>query len=197
MSEHETEPIRVFVAEDESIIRLDIVETLNSLGFEVIGQSAHGDEVEAAVRELKPDVVLLDVQMPGRTGIEIAESLCADRVCAVVILSAFSQDGLVEEAIAAGVQAYLLKPFQKTEVAVAIRVGLARFYETQELVGELDTVQRRLSDRVLIDRAKGRLIDEHGMGESEAMKYLQRRAMNERRAARHVARDLLDGTISV
>lgn len=197
MSEVDEKPISVFVAEDEAIIRLDIVETLKSLGFSVIGEASHGDEVEDQVRELLPDVALLDVQMPGKSGIEIAQTLTRERVCAVVILSAFSQDGLVQEAIDAGVGAYLLKPFQKTEVAVQIRVALARFADSQFLAGEVTTLQQRLSDRVILDRAKGVLIDQYAMGEAEAMKYLQRRAMNERRTVRLVAKDLLDGTIDV
>lgn len=197
MSDNVDEPIEVFVAEDEAIIRLDIVETLKSLGFIVTGEASHGDEVEAQVRDLRPDVALLDVQMPGKSGIEIARTLTEDRVCAVVILSAFSQDSLVQEAIDAGVGAYLLKPFQKTEVAVQIKVALARFADSQTLAGEVTNLQQRLSDRVILDRAKGILIDKHAMGEAQAMKYLQRRAMDERRAVRLVAKDLLDGTITV
>ena len=102
--------IRVFVAEDEAIIRLDIVETLTVMGFDVVGQAARGDAAEIEIRELVPDVAILDIQMPGKTGIDVAKALTDDLVCAVVILSAFSQSGLVSEAIEAGVQAYLVKP---------------------------------------------------------------------------------------
>ncbi|MBT6446662.1 MAG: response regulator [Acidimicrobiaceae bacterium] len=191
----EGQGIRVFVAEDEAIIRLDIVETLSSMGFEVVGQSARGDDAETQVRELVPDVAILDIKMPGRTGIEVARSLTDDLVCAVVILSAFSQRGLVEEAIDAGVLAYLIKPFQRNEISVQIEVARARHQQMKELADEVDSLHQRLSDRVLLDRAKGVLIDNHGLGEAEAMRFVQKRAMDQRRAVRDVASDILDGSL--
>ncbi len=187
--------IRVFVAEDEAIIRLDIVETLSSMGFEVVGQSARGDDAETQIRELVPDVAILDIKMPGRTGIEVARSLTDDLVCAVVILSAFSQRGLVEEAIDAGVLAYLIKPFQRNEISVQIEVARARHQQMKHLADEVDSLHQRLSDRVLLDRAKGVLIDNHGLGEAEAMRFVQKRAMDQRRAVRDVASDILDGSL--
>ncbi|HAY67494.1 MAG TPA: response regulator [Acidimicrobiaceae bacterium] len=187
--------IRVFVAEDEAIIRLDIVETLSSMGFEVVGQSARGDDAETQIRELVPDVAILDIKMPGRTGIEVARSLTNDLVCAVVILSAFSQRGLVEEAIDAGVLAYLIKPFQRNEISVQIGVARARHQQMKHLADEVDSLHQRLSDRVLLDRAKGVLIDNHGLGEAEAMRFVQKRAMDQRRAVRDVASDILDGSL--
>ena len=187
--------IRVFVAEDEAIIRLDIVETLSSMGFEVVGQSARGDDAETQIRELVPDVAILDIKMPGRTGIEVARSLTNDLVCAVVILSAFSQRGLVEEAIDAGVLAYLIKPFQRNEISVQIEVARARHQQMKELADEVDSLHQRLSDRVLLDRAKGVLIDNHGLGEAEAMRFVQKQAMDQRRAVRDVASDILDGSL--
>ena len=191
----EGQGIRVFVAEDEAIIRLDIVETLSSMGFEVVGQSARGDDAETQIRELVPDVAILDIKMPGRTGIEVARSLTNDLVCAVVILSAFSQRGLVEEAIDAGVLAYLIKPFQRNEISVQIEVARARHQQMKELADEVDSLHQRLSDRVLLDRAKGVLIDNHGLGEAEAMRFVQKRAMDQRRAVRDVASDILDGSL--
>ena len=187
--------IRVFVAEDEAIIRLDIVETLSSMGFEVVGQSARGDDAETQIRELVPDVAILDIKMPGRTGIEVARSLTNDLVCAVVILSAFSQRGLVEEAIDAGVLAYLIKPFQRNEISVQIGVARARHQQMKHLADEVDSLHQRLSDRVLLDRAKGVLIDNHGLGEAEAMRFVQKQAMDQRRAVRDVASDILDGSL--
>lgn len=186
--------IRVYVAEDEAIIRLDIVETLTSMGFAIVGQSARGDVAEEDIRRLQPDVAILDIKMPGRTGIEVAKSLTEDLVCAVVILSAFSQRGLVDEAIDAGVLAYLIKPFQRNEIAVQIEVARARHRQMKELASEVSTLNRRLSDRVVLDRAKGVLIDRHGMGEAEAMRFLQKQAMDERRAVRDVAAEVLDGS---
>ena len=191
----EGQGIRVFVAEDEAIIRLDIVETLSSMGFEVVGQSARGDDAETQIRELVPDVAILDIKMPGRTGIEVARSLTNDLVCAVVILSAFSQRGLVEEAIDAGVLAYLIKPFQRNEISVQIRVARARHQQMKHLADEVDSLHQRLSDRVLLDRAKGVLIDNHGLGEAEAMRFVQKQAMDQRRAVRDVASDILDGSL--
>ena len=192
----EGQGIRVFVAEDEAIIRLDIVETLSSMGFEVVGQSARGDDAETQIRELVPDVAILDIKMPGRTGIEVARSLTNDLVCAVVILSAFSQRGLVEEAIDAGVLAYLIKPFQRNEISVQIAVARARHQQMKHLADEVDSLHQRLSDRVLLDRAKGVLIDNHGLGEAEAMRFVQKRAMDQRRAVRDVASDILDGSFA-
>jgi len=193
----EGQGIRVFVAEDEAIIRLDIVETLSSMGFEVVGQSARGDDAETQIRELVPDVAILDIKMPGRTGIEVARSLTNDLVCAVVILSAFSQRGLVEEAIDAGVLAYLIKPFQRNEISVQIGVARARHQQMKHLADEVDSLHQRLSDRVLLDRAKGVLIDNHGLGEAEAMRFVQKRAMDQRRAVRDVASDILDGSLEL
>jgi len=188
--------ITIYVAEDEAIIRLDIVETLTSMGFEVVGQSARGDEAEGQIRELEPDVAILDIQMPGKTGIEVARGLTEDLVCAVVILSAFSQRGLVDEAIDAGVLSYLIKPFQRTELAVQIEVARARHHQMKSLSGEVAQLNLKLEDRVKLDRAKGVLIDQHGLGEAEAMRFVQKLAMDQRRAVRDVAAEILDGTIT-
>ncbi len=188
--------IRVFVAEDEAIIRLDIVETLTVMGFDVVGQAARGDAAEIEIRELVPDVAILDIQMPGKTGIDVAKALTDDLVCAVVILSAFSQSGLVSEAIEAGVQAYLVKPFQRNEIAVQIEVAQARYEQMKDLSAEVTALNRRLADRVLLDRAKGVLIDEHGLGEAEAMRFVQKRAMDERRPVRDVAAEILNGSVA-
>ena len=188
--------IRVFVAEDEAIIRLDIVETLTVMGFDVVGQAARGDAAEIEIRELVPDVAILDIQMPGKTGIDVAKALTDDLVCAVVILSAFSQSGLVSEATEAGVQAYLVKPFQRNEIAVQIEVAQARYEQMKDLSAEVTALNRRLADRVLLDRAKGVLIDEHGLGEAEAMRFVQKRAMDERRPVRDVAAEILNGSVA-
>ena len=188
--------IRVFVAEDEAIIRLDIVETLTVMGFDVVGQAARGDAAEIEIRELVPDVAILDIQMPGKTGIDVAKALTDDLVCAVVILSAFSQSGLVSEAIEAGVQAYLVKPFQRNEIAVQIEVAQARYEQMKDLSAEVTALNQRLADRVLLDRAKGVLIDEHGLGEAEAMRFVQKRAMDERRPVRDVAAEILNGSVA-
>jgi AmiR/NasT family two-component response regulator len=136
------------------------------------------------------------VKMPGKTGIEVARSLTDDLVCAVVILSAFSQRGLVDEAINAGVLAYLIKPFQRNEIAVQIEVARARHQQMKDLASEVDSLNQRLSDRVLLDRAKGVLIDQYGLGEAEAMRFVQKRAMDQRRPVRDVAAEVLDGSLT-
>jgi len=187
--------LRLFVAEDEAIIRLDIVETLTDMGFDVVGQAARGDEAEEQIRKLMPDVALLDIKMPGKTGIEVAQGLTKDLICAVVVLSAFSQQGLVDEAIDAGVLAYLIKPFQRNDVAVQIEVARARHRQMKDLAGEVDELSQRLSDRVLLDRAKGVLIDKHGLGEAEAMRFVQKLAMDQRRSVREVASEVLSGLL--
>lgn len=189
-------PISVYVAEDESIIRLDLVETLDVLGFQVLGHSGRGDEAERQIRHLVPDVAILDVKMPGQTGVELAESLMADRVCACVIVSAFSQQALIDAAVDAGVFAYLLKPFQRNELSAQINVALARFRQLSDLDDELRDVNQRLADRVVMDRAKGRLIDDYGLGEAEAMRFLQQAAMNQRRPVRDIATDVLAGDLA-
>lgn len=193
-AEHES-ATTVFVAEDEAIIRLDIVETLEALGFQVVGQCGRGDEAEALIRELQPDVAILDIKMPGRTGIEVAQALTDELVCAVVILSAFSQRSLVEDAVAAGVFAYLLKPFQRSELAVQIEVALARYRQLRDKAGEVEELEQRLADRVILDRAKGVLIDKHRLSEADAMRFVQQEAMNQRRPVRDVAAEILNGQI--
>lgn len=185
----------VFVAEDEAIIRLDIVETLEALGFDVVGQCGRGDEAEELIRDLKPQVAILDIKMPGRTGIDVAKALTDDLVCAVVILSAFSQKSLVEDAVAAGVFAYLLKPFQRSELAVQIEVALARYNQLRDKATEVEDLEQRLADRVVLDRAKGVLIDKHGLSEADAMRFVQQEAMNQRRPVRDVAAEVLDGAL--
>jgi len=187
--------IRVVVAEDEAIIRLDLIETLRSLDFDVVGECARGDIAESVIRELQPDIAILDVKMPGRSGIEVANALTADQVCAVVMLSAFSQRSLVEAAVEAGVYAYLIKPFQQSELAVQIEVALARYRETRDLNSEIEDLNRRLEDRVALDRAKGRLIDQHGLSEHDAMRFVQKAAMDQRRSVREVAEEVLAGRL--
>ncbi len=193
----QTAPVQVVVAEDESIIRLDLCETLTGLGYDVVGEASRGDEAEALIRALEPDLAILDIKMPGRSGIDVARSLASELVCGVLILSAFSQQALVEEAAGAGVLAYLVKPFQHAELSTAIDVAVARHRQMVELSGRIDDLERRLVDRKTVDRAKGKLIGRHNMTEAEAMIFLQRRAMDGRQAMRTVAADILSGDIEI
>ena len=179
-----TAPRRIVVAEDEAIIRLDLCELLTEEGYEVVGETGRGDEVEALVRALEPDLALLDVKMPGLDGLSAARAIAADRRTAVIILTAFSQRSLVEEARDAGVQAYLVKPFQRAELVAAIEVALGR-------QRDLRTLEDQLVSRKLIDRAKAKLIARDAISEADAFGSLQRRAMDRRTSMRAIAEAVL------
>ena len=188
-------PTRVVVAEDEAIIRLDLRETLEEEGYEVIGETGRGDQAIELVRTLRPDLAILDVKMPGIDGIEAARAISAERICGVLMLTAFSQREFIEQARDAGALAYLLKPFQKSDLIPAIEVAMGRFRELQNLSGEVDALGEQLESRKLIDRAKGILMDECSMREQDAFTYLQRTAMSERSRMREVAERVINGTL--
>mgnify|MGYP003334258507 FL=1 len=183
----------IVIAEDEAIIRLDLREMLEEEGYSVVGEAGRGDQAVELVRNLKPDVVILDVKMPGMDGIEAAKRISADGVCAVLMLTAFSQREVVEQARDAGALAYLVKPFQKTDLVPAIELAIGRFAETKALVAEVSELTERLEVRKLIDRAKGKLIDAHGMKESEAFSFIQKSAMAKRASMRSIAESVLKG----
>ncbi len=188
-------PIRVVIAEDEAIIRLDLREMLEEEGYEVVGETGRGDQAVALCRELQPDVAVLDIKMPGLTGIEVARELTADKVCAIVILTAFSQRDVIAQATEAGALAYLVKPFQKNDVVPAIELALARHREVVELAREVQTLEEELETRKVVDRAKGLLMDRHGMSEADAFAWIQRRAMSERTRKRSVAERIVAGEL--
>ena len=185
--------MRVLVAEDEALIRMDLVEMLEEEGYAVVGEAADGGAAVAMATELRPDLVLLDVKMPVLDGLSAAEQIVAARIAPVVILTAFSQRDLVERAREAGVMAYLVKPFQKKDLLPAIEMAASRFAELVTLEREVGDLTGRLEARKLVDRAKGRLQTEHAMSEPEAFRFLQRRSMDTRRSMRAVAQDVLDG----
>jgi two-component system, response regulator PdtaR len=185
---------RVVVAEDEALIRLDLVEMLGEEGYDVVGQAGDGATAVRLAEELRPDVVILDVKMPVLDGIAAAEQIVLARIAPVVLLTAFSQRDLVERAREAGVMAYLVKPFQKHDVLPAVEMAVARFAEVVALESEVSDLTGRLEARKLVDRAKARLQAEHGMGEADAFRWIQRTSMDERRTMRAVAQDVLDGT---
>jgi response regulator NasT len=187
--------MRVLVAEDEALIRMDLVEMLEEEGYAVVGEAADGGAAVAMATELRPDLVLLDVKMPVLDGLSAAEQIVAARIAPVVILTAFSQRDLVERAREAGVMAYLVKPFQKKDLLPAIEMAASRFSELVTLEREVGDLTGRLEARKLVDRAKGRLQTDHGMTEPEAFRFLQRRSMDTRRSMRAVAQDVLDGTV--
>jgi response regulator NasT len=187
--------LRVVIAEDEAIIRMDLRETLEEEGYVVVGETGRGDQAVELVRELQPDLAILDVKMPGIDGLEAAGIITAEKLCGVLILTAFSQREVIEQARDAGALAYLVKPFQKSDLIPAIEVAIGRFRELRNLTGEIDALGEQLEARKLIDRAKGVLIDECEMKESEAFTFIQRTAMSERRRMREVAERILDGSL--
>jgi two-component system, response regulator PdtaR len=187
--------IRVVIAEDEAIIRLDLRETLEEEGYDVVGETGRGDDAVTLVRDLRPDLAILDIKMPGIDGLEAARVITAERICGVLMLTAFSQREVIEEARDAGALAYLVKPYQKSDLIPAIEVAIGRFREMQHLTGEVDGLVEQLESRKIIDRAKGLLIDECGMREGEAFTFIQRTAMSERSRMREVAERILAGTL--
>ncbi len=187
--------IRVVIAEDEAIIRLDLRETLEEEGYEVVGETGRGDQAVELVRGLHPDLAILDIKMPHMDGLEAARIITGERLCAVLMLTAFSQREVVEHARDAGALAYLVKPYQKSDLIPAIEVAIGRFRELQHLSGEIDALGEQLEARKLVERAKGVLIDECGLKEADAFTFIQRTAMSERSRMREVAERILAGTL--
>ena len=187
--------LRVVIAEDEAIILMDLKETLEEEGYVFVGETGRGDRAVELVRDLQPDLAILDVKMPGIDGLEAAGIITAEKLCGVLILTAFSQREVIEQARDAGALAYLVKPFQKADLIPAIEVAIGRFRELRNLTGEIDALGEQLEARKLIDRAKGLLMDECQMKESEAFTFIQRTAMSERTRMRDVAERILDGSL--
>ena len=186
-------PRRVLVAEDEALIRLDLVEMLGEEGYDVVGEAGDGQTAVRLAGELRPDVVILDVKMPVLDGIAAAQQIVEERVAPVVLLTAFSQRDLVERAREAGVMAYLVKPFEKADLVPAVEMAVSRFAEVVALEGEVADLKDRLEARTLVDRAKGVLQSRHWLSEPEAFRWIQRTSMDSRRSMRALAQDVLDG----
>ena len=187
--------IRVVIAEDEAIIRLDLKETLEEEGYQVIGESGRGDQALELIRELRPDLAILDVKMPGMDGLEVARQIDVEKICGVLILTAFSQREMVEHARDAGALAYLVKPFQKSDLIPAIEVAIGRFRELQTLSGHVEALGEQIEARKIIDRAKGQLMDQFSMREQDAFAFIQRAAMQDRVKMRDVADRILSGDL--
>tara|TARA_X000000368_G_scaffold65456_1_gene46741 strand:- start:2559 stop:3176 length:618 start_codon:yes stop_codon:yes gene_type:complete len=186
--------INVVIAEDEAIIRLDLKESLEAEGYEVIGETGRGDEVIDLVRKLEPDLVILDIKMPGMNGLDAAKVISEEGLAAVILLTAFSQQDLIKEAGNAGVLAYLVKPFQRSDLVPSIELALSRFKEISGLKEETQMLRESLETRKLIDRAKGLLVDNYGLKESDAYRYLQKKAMGDRTTMRAIAEGILEDT---
>ena len=196
MSAEPSRPTRVVIAEDEAIIRLDLKELLQEEGYDVVGETGRGDEAIELVRDLRPDLVILDIKMPGLDGLSAARHVASERLAAVLMVTAFSQRELVEQARDAGALAYLVKPFQKSDLIPAIEVALGRFAELSALERDVEDLQSRLEARKTIDRAKGRLMDDHSMAEQDAWRFLQQQAMANRVKIDVIARRVVDGELT-
>ncbi len=187
---------RLVLAEDEALIRLDLRETLEEDGYEIVGEAGDGAEAIALVREHKPDVAILDIKMPGTDGLTAAQVIIEERLAAVVILTAFSQRELIEQARDAGALAYVVKPFHRNELVPAIELAKARFSELVALAEQADSLEEQLASRKIVDRAKGRLMDDHGLSEAEAFRFVQSTAMSRRTTMKAVGEAILDGELT-
>ena len=186
---------RIVIAEDEAIIRLDLRETLEEEGYEVVADTGRGDTAIDLVREHRPDVAIFDIKMPGMDGLDAARVVSAEKICPVVMLTAFSQRDVIEQARDAGALAYLVKPFQKTDLVPAIELAIGRFLELKSLSGERDALDEQLELRKVLDRAKGLLIDQHSLTEQAAFDFIQKMAMSKRMRMLDVAKAILSGEI--
>ena len=185
-------PRRVVVAEDESLIRLDIVETLRDNGFDVVGEAGDGEAAVALATELRPDLVIMDVKMPLLDGISAAERLTKNHIAPVVLLTAFSQKELVERATEAGALAYVVKPFTPNDLLPAIEIALARYAQIIALESEVSDLAERFETRKLVDRAKGLLNDKMGLTEPEAFRWIQKASMDRRLTMQDVAKTIIE-----
>jgi response regulator NasT len=186
-------PLRVLIAEDEALIRLDLREMLEEEGFDVVGEAADGEQAVSLAKDLGPDLVICDIKMPKMDGIQAAAQITEARIAPVVMLTAFSQRDLIERARDAGAMAYLVKPFQKRDLLPAIEMATSRFAEMRALEAEVSDLRERLEARKLIERAKGALMTKHGLSEPEAFRWIQRAAMDNRTSMRAVADLVLTG----
>jgi AmiR/NasT family two-component response regulator len=184
--------LRVVVAEDEALIRLDLVEMLTEAGYDVVGQAGDGEAAIELTEKEKPDLVVMDVKMPKLDGISAAERIAKQRIAPVVILTAFSQKDLVERARDAGAMAYLTKPFTIEDLMPAIELAVSRFQEIKQLDAEITDLQEQLKARKLIEKAKGLLMTKLQISEPEAFKWMQKTAMDKRRSMTDVAQLVMD-----
>jgi len=185
------ERTRVIIADDESIIRMDLREMLTNLGYLVVGEVGDGQSAVNLARELKPDIVIMDIKMPDMDGIEAAKILTQEKVAPVLLLTAFSQRDLVDRATEAGVAGYIVKPFRESDLGPAIEIALARFAEFRALEKEVGSLQEALETRKVVDRAKGILMDTQSLKEAEAFRKIQKMSMNTRRPMKEVAEAII------
>jgi AmiR/NasT family two-component response regulator len=181
------ERTRVIIADDESVIRADLREMLTNLNYLVVGEVGDGKSAVNLAREVKPDVIIMDIKMPDMDGIEAAEILTREKIAPVLLLTAYSQRDLVDRAKEAGVVGYLVKPFREQEIVPAIEIARARFQEFSELQKQIGDLKETLETRKLVDRAKGILMDTQGLTEHEAFRKIQKMSMNTRKPMKEIA----------
>lgn len=184
---------RVLIAEDEALIRLDLAEMLREEGYQVIAESGDGESAIELARDLKPSLVIMDIKMPKVDGISAAAVIVKERIAPVVMLTAFSQRDLIEQARDAGAMAYLVKPFARHELVPAIELSVSRFAEMRALEDEVSSLNERLETRKVIDRAKGLLMTNNGMTEPQAFRWIQRTAMDRRSTMKAIAEAVISG----
>ena len=183
--------VKVVIADDESIIRLDLRTLLEEMGHIVVGEAADGERALELARSLKPDVVIMDIKMPVMDGLDAAKVIAAEKIAPVVLLTAYSQKDLIERAKDAGVFAYLVKPFQESDLLPAIEIAISRYLEQQDLESQVGDLEDKLETRKLVDRAKGILMDKYQMTEAEAFRRIQQQSMNQRRTMKEIAEALI------
>lgn len=183
---------RAIVAEDEALIRMDIVETLREGGYDVVGEAANGEEAVALAKEHNPDVIVMDIKMPVMDGITAAEHIAQDRLAPVVLLTAFSQTELVERARDAGAMAYVVKPFTPADLLPAVEIAASRFVEIRALENEIADVKDRMQTRKLVERAKGLLMETMKLNEPESFRWIQKTSMDRRLTMKEVAEAVVD-----
>jgi AmiR/NasT family two-component response regulator len=182
---------RILIADDENLILMDLREMLANLGYLVVGEANDGQSAVNMARELRPDLVVMDIKMPDMDGIEAAKVLTEEKIAPVLLLTAYSQQALVERARDAGVVGYLVKPFRESNLAPAIQITLARFEEFQALQKEVEDLKEALETRKVVDRAKGILMDTQGLAEHEAFRRIQKMSMNTRRPMKDIAEAII------
>jgi two-component system, response regulator PdtaR len=189
--ERAVDPLRIIVADDESIIRLDLKETLQKMGHQIIGEAGDGRRAVELARQLRPDLVVLDIKMPEMDGIDAAKLIADEKIAPVLLVTAYSQIDLVNRARDAGVFGYVVKPFQESDLLPAIQIAIARFQEYLEIARQAANLEDQLETRKLVDRAKGILMDRHGLREQDAYRRIQQQSMNLRRSMREVAEAII------
>ncbi len=182
---------RIVIADDESLIRLDLREMLTHLGYDVIGEAGDGRSAVDLARRLRPDLLIMDIKMPDVDGIAAAEELTRERIAPVVLVTAYSDQGLVDRAREAGVVGYVVKPFREAELMPVIELSRARFDEFRTLEREVGSLKEALETRKLIERAKGVLMESHGLRESEAFHRIRKTSMDARKSMKEVAEAIL------